>query len=65
MLKRSPKALKVDTLGKLIIPSSKQTRDVIFEMKEVSKNILTQIAVGMAYTLINKKNLQKMILKMG
>ena len=57
MLRRSPQALKVYSLGEFIIPGSKQTRDVIFEMRDIIKSILAHIAAGNAFTHINQKKL--------
>ena len=63
MLKRSPQAPKIYMLGDFIIPSSKQARDVILEMRDISKSILTQILVGMVYILINKIFLKRKTLE--
>ena len=56
MLKRSPQAPKVFTLSEFIIPSHKKTIDTIFEIKEVSKQIISQISAAMAITLLNQRS---------
>ena len=55
MLRRSPQAPKVFTLSEYIIPSHKKTIDTIYEMKEVSKQILSHVSAVMAITLLNQK----------
>ena len=56
MLKRSPQAPKVFTLSEYIIPSQKKTVDSIFEMREISKQILAQVSLAMAINLLNQKS---------
>ena len=56
MLKHSPQAPKVFTLSEYLIPSTKKTRYFIFEMKEISRRILAQIAAGISIALLNQIN---------
>ena len=64
MLKRSPQAPKVYTLSEFTIPSHKKTIDSIFEMKEISKQVLSHLAAAMAMILLNQKS-QTTQFKMG
>ena len=58
MLRRSPQASKVFTLGEYIIHLYKKTFNTIFEMKEISHKVLEKIAARLAITLINQQNLR-------